>query len=286
MDVFEKVVQEFKEFESSQNKRNCSYLSSNIVYHYTKLNTLLEYILPELRLRLQSKKLTNDPFENQNLYLSLGGYVPTDGGTRAKALIESIERKINKEIRIISFCMNNSNENGKEYFGYSKPRMWAQHGDDFKGVCIAINLEKLIRQNSLSGNSQIFMDKISYQRIEDRWKNKTRIDYSEFNNSNNDSTIIKEILDRKIKEIVFTKHLDFRDENEFRICHITHDEFSYLDISNSIHGIIINSQKMSENEKHLVDLFSYAEKCNFLITENDWSNNDLHNWHNKMSKKV
>jgi|GEM_PF-5901599 len=280
------AVKQFKEMEREQTLLSEEYQPLHTLYHYTDFNTLLEYILPFFRLRLSSKRATNDPFENQNLFINAGGLLPSDGGRRADLITEEVSKVINDKIRIISFCLNNEGEKGFDYFGHMKPRMWAQYGDDFKGVCIALNLEKLISQNKLNEKADIFCKNISYLKTEGnwRWKNKTRIDYSQFPRSTDDKIIKNNLIKKKIDEIIFTKHFDFSDENEYRICEITEEEYTYLNISKSIVGISFNCHKMKENKDSIDMLCKFAKKNNVLITDLNWGNNQVLDWHTKTNR--
>ena len=292
MDEFEKRIKLQDEFALEQNAINETYLSSNVIYHYTKLDTALNHILPKLQFRLPSKKYANnpsenDPFENQQLLPNRGGMLPLGSEERRifrerlEIINNKVEEKINEEIRIISFCTNSDALQDIDSLGFNKPRMWAQYGDNFKGVCVAINLQKLIEKNLINHNEQMFNEKISYLNFDRIFKNKTRIAYQDLYNSDDDSIVVENIVKREIKRIIFTKHKDYQDENEYRICHFNKEDFSFLDISNSIIGLIINSHTIDQNNKD--KLFAYAKKLNLIITENDWNDQNLNNWHTKFN---
>jgi hypothetical protein len=284
---FQKEVERTKKYKLYQGETTKLYQSPNILFHYTKFKTAIEYILPTLTLKLPSKKVSNfrkenDPFENQHIFCNRGGFLPLFDNDREKfkkrvdKITRTIERKINTEIRMISFCMNNLNEVGIDALGCNKPRMWAQYGNNFKGICIAIKLDKLIEQNTLNSNDQFFHAIITYSSFEEIWRNKPRFNYSELNEIDNDDIIVKNIINREIKNIAFTKHKDFKDENEYRICHFTKDKYTLLNISESILGIVVNTHKINSS---YLELLSSVVKNKYFITGNDWGNQSLHNWH-------
>ena len=285
---FQDMIERDKKILLNQKEISKLYQSSNTIFHYTKMKTAINHILPNLSLRLPSKKHSNfrkenDPFENQKIFCNKGGFLPQSDKERnlfhkrVAKITKIIEKYINSDIRMISFCMNDSHEDSIDGLGFNKPRMWAQYGNNFKGICIALKLDKLIEHNKLDKDDNIYHNKVKYAKFEEIWRNKPRLNYSEFMDINSDDTIVKNILDREIDNIIFTKHKDFEDENEYRICHFTKDEYSHLNISDSILGLIVNSHKI--NPVDFSFLLTFTKKYNLIFTENDWSDLNLHNWH-------
>lgn len=97
-----------------KNQQDYEISDDSIVYHYTNLKGLFGIIGYE-QLNLSELAYTNDLRENNNK----SGY------------------------KCICFCIGEN--------AYKKPRMWAQYGDNHKGVCIGFRLGKLkegIKKNS------------------------------------------------------------------------------------------------------------------------------------------
>ncbi|MBO6047911.1 MAG: hypothetical protein J6P61_09245, partial [Erysipelotrichaceae bacterium] len=86
---------------------------SNYLYHYTSIETLLLYILPEKRLRFSSIKTTNDPEESydQNVF----------HGDMSLDQLNEFSHILKNQARIVSLTQDG------DYKGYEKPRMWAQY---------------------------------------------------------------------------------------------------------------------------------------------------------------
>ena len=88
----------------------------------------------------------------------------------------------------VCFCMAGKYDNG-----YDKPRMWSQYGDENKGFCIGVNLERLISLNNGEGCPSIENFKVKY------------LNPTEIVGTKNDT---KESLECKAK--------DWENENEYR----------------------------------------------------------------------
>lgn len=223
---------------------------SNVLFHYTKRNTVLQYILKDKTLKFSKRKKTNDAFER-----GVFGIETTDSqfefifNTKSDFQLNEVDSKrlsseifhiINYETTQLSFCQNDVKSIKKDYFGFLKPRMWAQYGDNYKGICLAFDKEILMKELRSQFSNDVFFDDISYKsfsEMEDRTGISINI------NSKNEATyqyFYEKSLVESINKMLFTKHMDYEHENEFRVINISKNQtFSF---NNSIKAVIINLQ--------------------------------------------
>lgn len=211
------------------------YADDDTVYHYTSTDVALAYIISECRLRLHYRRLSNDPIENTDYFFSSSG----DSDTESAYKFRDTLKKMLDQVKQVSFCMNkiehksNTNTKNWEKYGFAKPRMWDQYGDNYKGVCLAFSrkaLEKSSEKANMICEDVRYVDyhnlDISHQSID-----KYKIGDDEY--TKNFTTYVKKRL--------FKKHIDFNNENEYRICSFNEGEFDYVDISNALRGVIVTN---------------------------------------------
>ncbi len=193
------------------------------LYHYTKYNTLIECILPTMKLKLSSLLNTNDPTEGSPKFV-YGEPNPT---------IHNMEQEIErpkaiyfneyKKYKFVSFCGNKNNIEG-----WRISSMWAHYAQNHKGVCIEIDTDKLIIPDTIKGY----------------W-----IDYDgklppPFTREQN----IEQYFQNNDKYILFTKSPEWEYEQEFRFISSSED---YLDITGAITHIYCGCRICSQNQEHI-----------------------------------
>jgi hypothetical protein len=207
----------------------------NTIYHYCKIKTFIEGILPSKSLLLGLYKNTNDPHENKHFGLT-EYYGTVDPNFRLEDYNEvnihsKIDKIISKKVRLACFSKSNF-KNKNESLGYILPRMWALYGENHYGVCIEIDLDIMIKTNSrLFSNKDTFRDSVKYKNklifpeIDMKQAKKDQLKYS-----------IKYIK-RFNKHLFFQKHNDWSGENEYRL--ITLGNIKKIDISKCTKKVIL-----------------------------------------------
>jgi hypothetical protein len=201
------------------------------VCHYTKLSTAIEYILKDNVLQFSSLKNTNDPYEYKKRILQFSWNnqsIVADENKRIRINNRFNEIILNRT-KVICFC------NGKNEPAYDKPRMWAQYGDNHRGVCFVFSKDVL---NDAMGieypGKKYFFEDIFYSKILDhkRWKYR-------FVNEDCDGKE-EEYIQKNYREIFFNKDEDYRDESETRLLFIDSDEsVKRLNTCNALKYIIV-----------------------------------------------
>lgn len=197
-------------------------MDTNSLFHYTKLSTFLEYILPHLAIKFNSIQKTNDPFEN-SLSISTICSPPKVSGTDIPGLNQQMEyllasansTNILQDFKVLCFSQSFKTKDFVTY-GYNMPRMWTQYGNNHKGICIEFDKRKLIRKIQDSFKP-VYFDKVTYR------NDSNLIDYD--NKKTYSDEYIKELLIKHRKELFFTKHRDWSGEREYRILYIGQNEY-------------------------------------------------------------
>lgn len=224
-----------------------NFKSKDTIFHYCKSQTAIEYILFKKEIKLTTREKSNDPIEKYAFQISKSISI-TD---------KDIENRTEKESQVLyefiyergttikqaCFCINDKSKNGtNEYYGFLKPRMWDQYGDNYKGVCIAFDKKKLLKNSRIKLKGEVRY--ITYDDL--------KRDYLEIDSNILDKIGIYKYRKQLVEyqnQLFLRKHIDYEGESEFRIC--VFDKNEYINIENSINGIIIIPEMINE----------YTQKC-------------------------
>ena len=231
--------------------------TSDALFHYTKTSIAIEHILHTKKFKLSLLKDTNDPREYQFKLFNVMGW-SLDRDTTPKLLNEAqtvIDRILRHECKVMGFCSNNKPtlilNNGSSIedehvcsSGWSKSRMWSQYGQNHYGICLVFSKNEL--ENVLNKKkSQIRDFKASYV----QYSQQERIVWSAITLNGNrlESEGVEEYSFNHViensEELFFRKHIDYRDEAEFRVVVFDpNKKLEYLDINSSIKCVIVGDR--------------------------------------------
>lgn len=266
--------------------------SKDLLYHYTKSSTALEHILYENRLKFSTVLNSIDPIERERFNLGRE-YIGIDSSnnifseTQKDALF--VEKEIDNlldQIKIICFCENKiprKNGIGKRDFkldnyGFLKPRMWDQYGEKYKGVCLAFSKNALIEKSQFD-----FSKKVKYVDYKKLGLNFSHININSLVRIGKEKYI--ENVSNEIIETFFQKHLDYRDEREFRLIKKSVNEQDFLDISSSIKAIIINPSILNNNFINN-SIVEYANKNGIEVLHLFWDKRGVQIWSQSLINSV
>jgi hypothetical protein len=218
------------------------------LFHYTSVETLLDYILPSQTLRLSPMSEVNDPKESK---FSVNAFYGGGGIDAIRTLHTQWRSFYHSRVKAACFSCDDPSIaiRGTEHMfhGWAKPTMWAHYADNHKGVCVAFRRQSLLNafENSFASASRIFYGKVNYQEIvsisedyeERRFAlHKAHIGAEEL--ENNFDSFVLDYIDKFHEEIYFRKHGDWSSENEYRLLMVSEkDGFEYLDYGDSIAGV-------------------------------------------------
>lgn len=201
------------------------------LYHYTKVDTLLRYILPGLKLRMNSLINSNDPTE---LLLA-----------ETKAGSNSVGDRL-LDVKSLSFCADG--DGATSLRGYEIQPMWVSCAECWGGVCLEIDYYKLIANNlKIIGRHNVRHKRMVYAdsshksgeilenflRMNARRKSVELDEYvqSLLNNSN------------FVDERFFTKDRSWSYEQEFRFIALeNYDEDVVFNLEGAVTAIILGSR--------------------------------------------
>lgn len=232
--------------------------SKDIVYHYCSASTAIEHILHKGELRLSNRRQAIDPIENLSPWFSYSGPQIEQGFTirdRAKTKIGNAKQ--------LCFCLNDETRKNNynpqfpfEYYGFFKPRMWDQYGDKYKGVCLAFSLA------ALQENSPIYRNEnISYITYSDLRKKHKSIDNERILNIGLEEYWQAE--SKRIEKNMFHKHIDYKDENEYRFLSFSEKEYDYINITNALKGIIV-SKSVNDYQRQALNAYAFNNDIEML----------------------
>lgn len=234
------------------------------IYHYTTSEKALLYILKDMKLRVSPRSYSLDPIENTEEFISYsGGHNFIHIGRRISAELKNAKQ--------LSFCKNKPYDlsNGIptvypfEKYGFAKPRMWDNYGDKYKGVCLALSKSKL--QNSIKDTG-----------LFDNEKDVEYLNYKEFSTKHHsiswqgsEEETYEHFL-KIFKKRLFYKHEDYSMENEYRICSLSNKQYDYINIQDSLVGLIVSNQGLNDYLYHGFSRFMSKKKnIHFLIISFD-----------------
>ena len=277
--------------------------NEDIIYHYTKANTAIDFILYNQHLKFSHRRESNDPIESRTadrVTMWTGPEVRKPISEKMDSDLEDLHESIislENRFHQICFCKNQMGgvianekyrgdfEGNEEFFGFAKPRMWEQYADNYTGVCIAFSKNKILELNKdldlLKGNIKYMTySKLSYKKLGDIYGNRlSKLDIEQYKKENEEN----------VKISFFYKHKDYEGENEYRIgvlpnedkfvCEVIRGELNFnklkpLNVAGCIEAIFMSSYA---NNKQKMDLRKYANenKLDIPIFELDWQYNSF-----------
>jgi hypothetical protein len=254
------------------------------VYHYTRWERLLDIM--ETGLRLGPLAQMNDPRESKDWLPNLliqGATLPDETAMIAEEEAQDYKRKI----RVAAFCLDqlfgNMDDHGRR--GYARPRMWAQYADNHRGVCIVLDragLDQAVRERYPERNAS--------------WVRSGRVQYIETPQEDVVSSPVvlksadqaresaQEHFRRYAERLFFAKHVDWRDENEYRWVYYDADQSQtgedglktpFVDIKTHVVAIVLGADYA---DAHLPIARMFAQAHNILgaIVRCSWRGLYLH----------
>jgi len=231
--------------------------TSDALFHYTKRSIAIEHILHTKKFKLSLLKDTNDPREYKFKFFNTMGWsldpdTTIDLSNKAHTVIDRILRY---ECRVMCFCTNNrptlilsdgsSVEDKHDCSkGWSKSRMWSQYGQNHYGICLVFSKKELERLLS-EMESQIRDYRANYVKYSQEygfdWEAIT-LDGNRLQSEGVEGYSFNHVMENS-EELFFRKHIDYRDEAEFRVVVFDPDkELEYLDVSSFIKCVIVGDR--------------------------------------------
>lgn len=104
------------------------------LYHYTSLETFLEFILPQKKLKFSELGKSRDPYESLPHNYARIPFWEDDCSDEELKQITTRVTELNQYWKYSRFVSFVSNEGSTEHKGSERPRMWDQYGERHNGV--------------------------------------------------------------------------------------------------------------------------------------------------------
>ncbi len=209
-------------------------MQSKTLYHYCKLSTAVEFILPERQLLLNPMGKTNDPRENKS-------FVFAGSSMNASDLSNMADRnsEISKEIRRDSKILCLSADQGY-YFGFELSRLWALYGGNHEGICIALDHETFLQENADKLEAGFFKQ-VTYVPLDVKKPIHHReIDHDKIRQIGLTNYVRNDFRKEHLDYLFFTKNKEWESEHEMRFVYFSDKmENEYCTIRNSLDAIYL-----------------------------------------------
>jgi hypothetical protein len=243
----------------------------NKLFHYTKRETALEYILPTGRIKLSPFADTNDPVEVKTWGFPIR-HIPEnkiDDISEFTGIQDEANRIRTQEWKLLCLTMDAPGYKEPEpgmlftgHFlrGFCRSRMWAQYADRHTRVCLVfdgIKLDQSIKE-VLGATSTIFSGPVRYQ---DQWDKESLteigaffLSYKEIGNADFSTGLRSHFL-RNYEKFFLRKSRDWETEFEYRwLVHNTVLGPEYVPISASLHSVIVGVDFPKVYEPSLIEV--------------------------------
>ena len=142
------------------------------LYHYTSMDTAINYILYNKTLRFNPLANVNDPMESDPNYWAFSNL---EKGDKSSTIQYQVSDYFKNRIKVVCFSLDDQSDwNSPEFSpldycarGHSKPRMWATYGDDHKGVCLIFDRERLRKafESELNARGHLLHGAVRYEKL-------------------------------------------------------------------------------------------------------------------------
>lgn len=250
------------------------------LYHYTKVEVVINYILRSRTLRIGSLRSTNDPKESKDWVFNyaLGGESP--GVEETNIAGNAIANYIKDNSRVICFskdknCIGINPLNQIFSRGFAKPRMWAQYGANHAGVCLIFNkniLEiKMIEQFGGPRN-EIYNGSVRYVNrsiVDDIASSAYTVNYPCYKELG-----LVEYTRRHLythcRRLLFEKSADWHSEDEYRWVVVSDDMGDlYLKFDDALVGIVFGE---ATSEHDISQIVNMAKGGGVQFEKMEWKN--------------
>ena len=245
------------------------------LYHYTSISKAMKILYYET-LRFSPITNTNDIFEQKPKLMFDDSIYDDPELLKAEKNIENYFQENRNRVKILCFSRDNQSVNTNNSLtkdmqlanvigrGFALLRMRAQYAENNEGVCLIINMKKLISKLNAEGFK--FIDKkVNYFSS-----------YSSFKINAQEITELSKSIDNKVTDVMadlicnnskyvkynyFYKLNDWATENEYRIIILTNEDNSVKipKIFDFIEGIVIGNNTKEEDSYIIKKIVN--EKC-------------------------
>ena len=247
------------------------------IYHYTKAETVIEYILKNKNLRLSKFNTTNDPKESKDWFFIPGTNENRDLEKYSPEYLSKIMNPGLKEnTNLLCFTKDKilSGNHIEEIHlrGFCRPRMWAQYAENHRGACLIFDFKLFDKEFHEQFKEKTYTcDNIKYldRKLVDVSMDKAfvvNIDHLERRG------IYEYTFDHLMKfknRLFFEKASDWSNEDEYRFVVFDCDKQLYINYKNSLKGIVFGENC---SEEHIKEIVACSRSMGLQFQKLSWRN--------------
>lgn len=243
------------------------------LYHYTRLETAIEKILPTLKLRMSPFSQMRDPRESKAWPVVAGGFP----GDRPLSVLDQawgegqrFMDQVKDRFKLLALTMDDVETPDPYGRGWARARMWDRYADGGRGVCLAFDkrgLTETVMGQLQGGAYPPACGPVEY-RDEPLWTFTFDID----DLAHDAPSTIAERLYQDLETLFLRKLTDWQSEHEFRFIVETDDaEPRHVDTRGALRAICLGPETPREYRP------AFAELCRphaILVAQLTWWNSD------------
>jgi hypothetical protein len=193
------------------------------LYHYTRLDTALQRIVPSQELKLGPFSSMRDPRESADWSIAVGGYAGDVDLRNDVRDFWAFNRRINElksYVKVLSLTQDTTREGDRTAVafgrGYAHPRLWEHYGDNHRGVCLCFDLKTLVQRlgQRLTSYGRLHHGPVLYENREIAPEALNAL-VDKLREDGPDEAASAHLRDN-IGELLFTKLKDWETEAEYR----------------------------------------------------------------------
>lgn len=222
-----------------------SFDKKNLLYHYTTKDKAIQYILNDMKLKFSLFKDVNDPKEYMRRDIGFN-YISEELHNSIGSYRRIFNKILLNDSRVLCFTEDSIDKRnkteGKLYSrGFFKLRMWSQYGDGNKGICLGFDKDILLKKFKEISSSKKYESKIYYTNSTKDLFKSCYFNFKENNSKEFEQSMIDKHIKHYKKQLYFTKALDWKDENEYRLVLLNESttEQVFIDISEALKVIVL-----------------------------------------------
>ncbi|MDK2857141.1 MAG: hypothetical protein PWQ89_260 [Verrucomicrobiota bacterium] len=242
---------------------------SDLLFHYTKAETVLAYILRSEKIRFNALGNTNDPLECQPLSHTGLRNVPASNDAPSVAhelRLQNLNDERQKG-KLACFCKSNDPCDIGGWFdlGCFRSRMWSQYADAHKGVYLVFSKSKLLEAGQAWARTKgfdFFSGSVAYDNTLKKLQNAICITQAQ---------PFAERVKHHSEGYYFCKREDYRDESEYRTL-VYNQKFRPEDVvhipyKNSLKGILLGTNFPREENNFFI---KEASRLGVALAQVEW----------------
>lgn len=209
----------------------------------------MKLILPHNRLLINELEKTNDPRENKSLNFGHTTTLPKQFGDLIE-LNKQYTRIVRSGSKVLCFS-----QDYKNYWGCCLSKMWAHYGDLHKGVCLELDREAFIEENSSKYDFSLFQP-IHYHQFDYYSTPKHKlVDHDSIARDGLEEYLKGQFRMDNLRFLFFTKNDEWESECEIRLLHFSEaKEMEFCSIISSLRNIHLGVNFNEDNVEPLKDL--------------------------------